>query len=116
MTSLAKVRALPDLRLPRTVRWRPPPTPARTSCWRTTSTGWPSAWRSSATAKLTAYDVAGELGWTRHERRLGDPGLLQRRRWPRWRPGPTWILLEARGEITSSLVDGVDVYRRTSAA
>ena len=72
--SLAKVRALPDLRLlpahgPVTRR---PRTPASTSCSPTTTSGSRLCLAAAARRPATAYDVAGDLPWTRHEQRLDD--------------------------------------------
>ena len=82
--------ARPDRCCPPTARSRRPRTPGSTSCSPTTSTGSTLCLRRARPAAArTAYDVAGELPWTRHERRLRRPRRLQRRAGRAWRPRPT---------------------------
>ena len=72
---------------PPTGRWRRRRTPGSTSCSPTTTCGSRCASRDRR-RRLTAYEVAGGLTWTRHEHRLAELDTFN----PRWRssrPGPT---------------------------
>ena len=73
---------------PPTARSRPPPTPASTSSLahhERTAGAVPG--RRRRQARATAYDVAGELPWTRHERRLRRARRVQRRHGDHGDPG-----------------------------
>ena len=102
--------ARPDGSCPRTGRSRRPRTPGSTSCWPTTSTGSTSAWpRSPRPAER--HEVAGQLGWTRHEHGVRRPRRVQRRAWPRWRPRPTSSCSSPAASATRSEdADGVVTF------
>ncbi len=59
---------------------------------------------------VTAYEAAWKLGWTRHDRAFGDLDMVNQV----LAIGETSVhldLLVARGELRSSIVDGVVEYR-----
>jgi len=110
LTSLAKVRAMPDLRL------LPAHGPVTASsharvdelvahhderlalCLAAVQAG-----------RATAYDVAGELPWTRHAKRLDDLDVFNAAL-ATMETHAHLQLLAARGELTRTGTDGVDVY------
>ena len=110
LASLAKVRAMPDLRL------LPAHGPVTTSsharvdelvahhderlalCLAAVRAG-----------RATAYDVAGELPWTRHAKRLDDLDVFNAAL-ATMETHAHLQLLAARGELTRTETDGVDVY------
>ncbi|WP_104105775.1 MBL fold metallo-hydrolase [Nocardioides sp. 616] len=112
MTSLAKVRALPDLRLLPAHGPLAPSSHARAEellahhehrlaqCLELVGSG-----------ERTAYEVAGGLGWTRHERRLESLDVFNTAL-ATMETRAHLVLLVARGDVTVADVDGVDVYRR----
>ena len=110
LSSLAKVRAMPDLRL------LPAHGPVTASsharvdelvahhderlalCLAAVRSGW-----------RTAYDVAGELPWTRHAKRLDDLDVFNAAL-ATMETHAHLQLLAARRELTRTETDGVDVY------
>ena len=60
-------------------------------------------------ARTTAYDVAGELPWTRHAKRLDDLDVFNAAL-ATMETHAHLQLLAARGELTCTDTDGVDVY------
>jgi glyoxylase-like metal-dependent hydrolase (beta-lactamase superfamily II) len=111
LTSLSRVRDLPDLRLLPAHGPVTDSSHARVDELLTHHEQRLTACLGAVTSTSTAYDVAGALPWTRHARALGelntfDAGLAT------METRAHLELLAARGELVRSDHDGVEVYSR----
>ena len=110
LASLAKVRAMPDLRL------LPAHGPVTASSHARVDAlvahhdeRLAICLAAVRVGRQTAYDVAGELPWTRHAKRLDDLDMFNAAL-ATMETHAHLQLLTARGDLTRTETDGVDVY------